>query len=233
MKKSIEIIIGLLFIISSLFPAAAYAQKLTDEEYNYITMDLRGILDLRVYNDTRIYFSFDNIEDYNKGIVIYNAIKLDVDATIGWDLFAYASTDTWKVIDLYSTSGNDRLPAEILEVKSSVSNLSAAINNFNTFVSLKGLTNSGVIGGKPTLDTQFLAGMKGMASTGTGDAQIPGTAAGNPDTHQFRLHYRLVPGLPATFPNSTIALGTQGNNENFAKAGYYYLEVIYSLVEDL
>jgi hypothetical protein len=158
--------------------------------------------------------------------VKYNTTRLDVDATVAWDLFAYASTDRWVQVDAYSTTGTPLLPAEILEVQSVRPNASSATNNFNTFTSLKGLTNSGVTAGVPTASTQFLAGKVGTA---TGESYAPGAAMANPTTNQFRIHYRLKPGIPATFPNSTVTLPGVG----FAQAGYYYLEVVYALVEDL
>jgi hypothetical protein len=44
---------------------------------------------------------------------------------------------------------------------------------------------------------------------------------------------RLVPGVPATFSNSTVALNLHGNLSTYAQAGYYYIEVVYVLVENL
>lgn len=203
----------------------SYAQ-LSDQEYSYVTMDLQGILNLTMTNDPTVNFSFKSIPDYQQGIVKYNTTRLDVDATVAWDLFAYASTDNWVQVDAYSTTGTPVLPSEILEVQSVRANASAGGNNFNSFISLKGLTNSGVAAGVPTAATQFLAGRIGTAA---GQSYAPGSALANPTTNQFRIHYRLKPGIPATFPNSTVALGVPG----FAQAGYYYLEVIYALVEDL
>jgi len=194
MKKKLLVLLA--------FTAFAFQTKaqLSDEEYAYVTMDLQGILNLTMTTDPNVNFTFKSIPDYQNGIVKFNATKLDVDATVAWDLFAFASTDNW--------------------------NTTAATDNFNTLVSLKGLTNSGVVGGIPAATTQFLAGMVGTAA---GESYAPGAAGSNPATNQFRVHYRLKPGIPATFPNSTVALAAPG----FAQSGYYYLEVVYSLVEDL
>ena len=220
MKKKLLVLLA--------FAAFAIQSKaqLSDEEYAYVTMDLQGILNLTMTTDPNINFTFKSIPDYQNGIIKFNATKLDVDATVSWDLFAYASTDSWTQVDAYSTNGQSTLPAEILEMQSMNSNSTAATDNFNTLVSLKGLTNSGVVGGIPAATTQFLAGMVGTAATESYD---PGAANSSPSTNQFRVHYRLKPGIPATFPNSTVALAAPG----FAQSGYYYLEVVYSLVEDL
>ncbi len=200
--------------------------QLSDEEYAYVTMDLQGILNLTMTTDPTVNFSFKTIPDYQNGIIKFNATKLDVDATVAWDLFAYASTNNWVQVDAYSTNGQATLPAEILEMQSVQPNVSAATNNFNALVSLKGLTNSGVVAGVPVAATQFLAGMVGTAAA---QSYAPGARSSNPSTNEFRVHYRLKPGIPASFPNSTVVLAAPG----FAQAGYYYLEVVYSLVEDL
>ena len=220
MKKGL-----LLLTVLAAFTIPSKAQ-LSDEEYAYVTMDLQGILNLTMTTDPTVNFVFKTIPDYQQGVMKFNATKLEVDATVAWDLFAYASTDNWTQVDNYSTTGQATLPAEILEMQSIQPNTCAAPVTFNALSSLKGLTNSGVAGGVPTAATQFIAGMIGTA---VGQSYVPGAAASNPTTNQFRVHYRLKPGIPATFPNSTVAIAAPG----FAQAGYYYLEVVYALVEDL
>jgi len=218
-----------LFALVAMFATAqkSYAQ-LSDQEYNYVTMDLRGILNLTMTTNPQVDFVFKTIQEYRQGITRFNATKLEVDATLAWDLFVYANSDSWTQVEAYSTNGNSYLPAEILEMQSSVT--STAPVNINSFSSLLGLTNSTVAAGVPTAATQFLAGAFGTAA---GESFAPGTAADNPTTHKFRIDMRLKPSIPATFPNSTVLLTANGNNEAYAQAGYYYLEVVYSLVEDL
>ena len=215
-------------LLIAAFAAFAFQSKaqLSDEEYAYVTMDLQGILNLTMTTDPTVNFVFKTIADYQQGIERFNATKLDVDATVSWDLFAYASTNNWVQVDNYSTNGQATLPAEVLEMQVVRPNTSAATNHFNTIRSLKGLTNSGVVAGVPVAATQFIAGMNGTAA---GQQYAPGASHSNPLTNQFRVHYRLKPSIPASFPNSTVALAAPG----FAQAGYYYLEVVYSLVEDL
>jgi len=220
MKKIILVMMAL-----TTFAIQSKAQ-LSDEEYAYVTMDLQGILNLTMTTDPTVSFVFKTIPDYQNGIMRFNSTKLEVDATVAWDLFAYASSDSWVQVDAYSTNGQATLPAEILEMQTIRPNVSAATNTFNAITSLKGLANSGVAGGVPTAASQFIAGMVGVAA---GESYAPGAAGSNPSTNQFRVNYRLKPGIPAAFTNSTVALAAPG----FAQAGYYYLEVVYSLVEDL
>lgn len=218
-----RILIAIVAFMTFAFQSKA---QLTDEEYAYVTMDLQGILNLTMTTDPTVNFAFRTIPEYQNGITRFNATKLDVDATVAWDLFAYASTNNWVQVDAYSTNGQATLPAEILEMQTIQPNTSLATNNFNAMVSLKGLGNSGVLGGVPTVATQFLAGMVGTAAL---ESYAPGAANSSPATNQFRVHYRLKPGIPAAFGNSTVPLAAPG----FAQAGYYYLEVVYALVEDL
>src|SRR5436190_16042895 len=139
-----------LLLLMALFAFAFQSKaQLSDEEYAYATMDLQGILNLTMTTDPTVNFSFKTIPDYQNGITKFNATKLDVDATVAWDLFAYASTNNWVQVDNYSTNGQAVLPAEILEMQSIRPNTSAATNSFNTMKSLKGLTNSGVVAGVP------------------------------------------------------------------------------------
>ncbi len=216
----------LLLIVAIALVALQSKAQLSDEEYAYVTMDLQGILNLTMTTDPTVNFTFKTIPEYENGIIKFNATRLSVDATVAWDLFAYASTDNWVQVEAYSTNGQATLPAEILEMQSVNPNASSAPETFDALVSLKGLTNSGVTGGVPTAATQFMAGMVGTAA---GQSYNPGSASANPATNQFRVHYRLKPGIPASFPNSTVALAAPA----FAQAGYYYLEVVYALVEDL
>jgi len=229
MRKLVLLLFGLMIVGVGLQTSKA---QLSDEEYNYVTMDLRGILNLTMTTNPQVDFVFKTIQEYQVGITRFNATQLEVDATLAWDLFAYASADQWTQVEPYSTNGNNVLPVEILELQSSVANAAAAAN-FDAFTSILGPTLSGVIAGVPDAGgaTQFLAGLVGTA---VGESFPPGTAANNPTTHQFRVDMRLVPGIPATFPNSVVAIGTIGPpGDAFAQAGYYYMEIVYSLVEDL
>src|SRR5436190_22406951 len=139
----------LLLIVAIALLALQTKAQLTDEEYAYITMDLQGILNLTMTTDPTVNFVFKTIPEYRNGIIKFNATRLAVDATVAWDLFAYASTDNWVQVEAYSTNGQATLPAEILEMQSVNANSTAATDNFNTLVSLKGMTYSGVAGGIP------------------------------------------------------------------------------------
>jgi hypothetical protein len=234
--KKVLISLALVSIIS-LAGLKSFAQ-LSDEQYSYVTMDLQGILKLTMTTDPQVDFVFNTIQKYQQGIRKFNIVKLEVDATVSWDLFAYASTNNWIQTEAYSHNGQATLPAEILQIQAvsgtgGVANGTAATHTFNAEHPICGLTNSAVVANVPTVNTQFVAGMFGTAAN---QSVAPGTAKENPATHQFRLHYRLKPEVPAAFSaalagavNGTPSIAAPG----YAQAGYYYLEVVYSLVEDL
>jgi hypothetical protein len=67
--------------------------------------DLQGILNLTMTSGPQVDFSFNSIAEYKQGIVKYNATQLEVDATVAWDMYVYAATDTWTQVEAYSTNG--------------------------------------------------------------------------------------------------------------------------------
>lgn len=223
-------------MLIGLFCFASFSafSQLSDEEYAYITMDLQGILDLTMTTNPQVDFSFNSIADYKHGITKFNATQLEVDATVAWDLYVYASTDNWTQVEAYSANGAAVLPAEILEINSSYDNTGVTAGLGTGFVSLKGSVNSGCDDGTPDAATQFIMGGDNTTEAAI-TAGAPGTAAGNPTTHKFRMSYKLQPGIPGSFLNSTVPLTTPalGNTDDYAQAGYYYLEVVYAIIEDL
>lgn len=231
--------------VAMLAVCGVVSAQLSDEEYSYVTMDLQGVLDLTMTSNSQVDFTFSSIKDYQNGIIKYNAVELEIDATVAWDLYVYASSDLWTQVEAFSTNGAGELPSEILMISSSVDNsaTTGSIGVGNALQSLSGPTNGGVTSGVPSAATQFLAGDFGTVESNSASyAFAPGTAAGSPNTHKFRMNYALYPGVPATFANhgeespknTALDLSTIGaNTSNYAQAGYYYLEVVYSLVEDL
>lgn len=229
--KKVLFVFALVALLGSM-ANKSFAQ-LSDEEYNYVTMDLRGILNLTMTTNPQVDFVFKTIQEYKQGITQFNATQLEVDATLSWDLFVYATTDNWTLVEPYSTNGNSYLPAEVLQIQSSFDNTGITGDGVgNAFESLKGITNSAytTAAGPDATATQFLAGEVGTAA---GQQAAPGTAASNPGTHKFRIDMQMKPGVPAIFPNSSVLLTANGNGDAYARAGYYYLEVVYTLVEDL
>lgn len=237
MNKTIKLLVASMLLVCGIASA-----QLNDEDYSYVTMDLQGILDLTMTTNPQVDFSFTTIAQYQQGIRKFNAVQLEVDATVAWDLYVFASTDEWVQVETYATNGADLLPSEILMINSSYTNTvtQGGVPVNGDLQSLRGPATSGATNTTPVDNTQFLAGGNGQNIAGANptDAQIPGTASQFPTTHKFRIDYSLLPGVPASFTTATLPLAVtldnyKTNADNYAKAGYYYLEVVYCLVEDI
>ncbi len=235
MKKLQRVTLAAALIFS--FSATNSFAQLSDQEYVAVTMDLQGILQLNMTTDPQVDFVFNTIQKYQVGITKYNATRLEVEATVPWDLYAQPSTQYWTQQIAYGagTNGQGTLPSEILEMESIQSNSVAALQTLNSFVGLssKGGTNTASL--SPTANTQFLAG---EFAQGVTSSYAPATSTASPTTNKFLIHYRIKPGVPASFPDLTtqypaLAATTFPAATPYAQPGYYDLEVVYSLTEDL
>jgi hypothetical protein len=221
----------------SLFGANVSNAQLSDQEYVAVTMDLQGILQLNMTTDPQVDFVFNTIQKYQVGITKYNATRLEVEATVPWDLYAQPSTRYWTQQIAYGagTNGQGQLPSEILEMESIQSNTVAAPLTFNSFVGLSSNGGTNTASLSPTVETQFLAG---EFAQGVTSSYAPATSTQSPTTNKFLVHYRIKPGVPANFPDLTtqypaLATTTFPVATPYAQPGFYDLEVVYSLTEDL
>jgi hypothetical protein len=221
----------------SLIGANTSNAQLSDQEYVAVTMDLQGILQLNMTTDPQVDFVFNTIQKYQVGITKYNATRLEVEATVPWDLYAQPSTQYWTQQIAYGagTNGQGQLPSEILEMESIQANTVAAPLTFNNFVGLYSDGGNNTASLSPTAETQFLAG---EFAQGVNSSYAPATSTQSPTTNKFLVHYRIKPGVPASFPDLTtqypaVATATFPAATPYAQPGFYDLEVVYSLTEDL
>ncbi len=222
-----------------LFTATVSNAQLSDQEYVAVTMDLQGILQLNMTTDPQVDFVFNTIQKYQVGITKYNATRLEVEATVPWDLFAQPSTQFWTQQIAYGagTNGQGVLPSEILEMEAIQPNSSVTGPplTFNSFIGLSSNGGANTASLTPTVNTQFLAGEFGQ---GVASSYPPNTSTASPLTNKFLLHYRIKPGVPANFPDLTtqyplVAASTFTLAVPYAQPGFYDLEVVYTLTEDL
>src|SRR5437868_8919278 len=98
-----------------LFSANRSNAQLSAQEYVAATLDLQGILELNMTTDPQVDFVFNTIQKYQVGITKYNATRLEVEATVPWDLYAQPSTQNWTQQIAYGagTNGQGTLPSEI------------------------------------------------------------------------------------------------------------------------
>jgi hypothetical protein len=231
--KKVALVISLI----SLICAGRSNAQLSAQEYVAVTMDLQGILQLNMTTDPQVDFVFNTIQKYQVGITKYNATRLEVDATVPWDLYAQPSSQYWTQQIAYGagTNGQSILPSEILEMQSIQPNAVAAPLTFDNFFGLSSNGGFNTASLSPSLNTQFLAG---EFAQGVGSSYAPATSSASPSTNKFLIHYRIKPGVPASFPDlgaqyPLLALATFPPATPYAAPGFYDLEVVYTLTEDL
>lgn len=237
MKKQLLKKTLILLALVGVFSMQRASAQLSDQEYVAVTMDLQGILQLTMTTEPQVDFVFNTIQKYQVGITKYNATRLEVEATVPWDLYAQPSTEFWTQQIAYGSGANGQgmLPAEILELQAIQPNTVASVLNFNSFFGLSSNDGANTASLTPTVDTQFLAGQFGQ---GVANSYAPATSTASPLTNKFLVHYRIKPGVPANFPNLTtqypaVAASTFTATTPYAQPGYYDLEVVYTLTEDL
>ncbi len=234
-KKLLKISTALSLIVLS--NTSRSNAQLSTQEYVAVTMDLQGILELKMTTDPQIDFVFNTIQKYQVGITKYNATRLEVEATVSWDLYAQPSTEFWTQQLAYGagTNGQGTLPSEILEIEAIQPNVVAAPLTFNSFIGLSSNGGANTASLIPTANTQFVAG---EFAQGVASSYPPATSTISPTTNKFLIHYRIKPGVPANFPNLAVqypalALVTFPVGTPYAQPGFYDLEVVYTLTEDL
>ena len=117
-KKQIIKKAALLLALVGVLSVQESSAQLSDQEYVAVTMDLQGILQLTMTTEPQVDFVFNTIQKYQVGITKYNATRLEVEATVPWDLYAQPSTEFWTQQIAYGagTNGQGTLPSEILEM---------------------------------------------------------------------------------------------------------------------
>ncbi len=245
------------------FGLSAHAQ-LIDEKDITITMDLQPILQLDMNTPTQIDFVFDDIDDYYAGITQYAATVLKVSSTVSWDLYAVGRSngtngpEFWDQVITYNgggaTNAIDDLPLSLIELRQSQPNngdgaATGTFSDYNTAFRAVGsedgsnslYVNAGT-NTPPTLADKYIAGHSGTTGV-AGDDFMPGgsylTSTGTTSDYYYAIDYRILPGLPAVFPNAYDAdaataedLVTVNGAGSYAQPGVYTMYVQYILLED-
>jgi len=263
-------------VVAALLSAKTTNAQLIDEQNVTVTMDLQPILQLGMNGSQNIDFVFDQIAEYVGGITQYGATNLTVSSTVSWDLYAAGFSSAaaaggtnadliWDKQVEYG-QGNDNnastsLPLTLLELHQDKPNPNGAGGGveedyFTAFPSgtlARGTNNiyaTATPYSRPSGNSKYIAG--GLLPA---DAVVGGTylvsqssSVGASSPYYYSIDYRIVPGLPATFPRATTPatnggntatandLGTAGNlhgaAERYAKPGVYTMNVKYVLVEN-
>jgi hypothetical protein len=243
-------------VISAILGAQSAKAQLVDEKNVTITMDLQPILQLDMTGPQNIDFVFDQISEYVGGITQYGVTQLKVSSTVGWDLYAvgYASGGlNWDQQVEYgsgtSLNATGTLPCSLLELRQDkVNPFPGTATGFNDY--------SGAFAVSPTLlgrnniytsATPYVAPADGNKYIAGGAAAIvtafvpggtymvlQGGSVGAGSNYYYNIDYRIVPGLPATFPNAAtnVPVSTALVAPAYAQPGVYTMNVKYVLVEN-
>lgn len=193
-------------LVSFSLTSRAFAQLPTDNENVYVSLELQGVLDLTLVTNPNLDFVFSTIPQYQNGITKTNATELRIEATVAWDLAVNAETATWENFETYSSAGSTAILSDIIGIRAIDASGNSLIDGggvVNTYFALTGTDQLPIIG--DVTGTVDIADAPGA----------PGSYLTSPDTHQFRIDYRLSPGL-----------------ETYT-AGYYGINLVYTLAEDL
>lgn len=260
MRKQSKLLLTLLMLVGAFGVANA---QLIDEKDVTVTLDLQPVLQLDMTTANQIEFVFDDINEYYAGITNYAATILKVSSTVSWDLYAVGRSSGataagfWdQQIDYGNNNGNaiDQLPLSLLELRQSQPNSGAAAAVGATFADYRAaFSANGVVSAAnslftnadgsitpPTAADKYIAGHAG--TTGTGDFMAGGsylTQTGITSDYYYAIDYRILPGLPAIFPNAASAdaataqdIVTSNAAGNYAEPGVYTMYVQYVLLED-
>ena len=260
MRKLSKLMLTLLMIAGVFGTANA---QLIDEKDVTVTMDLQPVLQLDMTTANQLEFVFDDINEYYAGITNYAATILKVSSTVSWDLYAVGRSSGatlpgfWdQQIDYGSDNTNaiNQLPLSLLEIRQSqpnsgadaatgISDYSAAFSpNRSPSAGNSLFTNPDGSITAPTADDKYIGGHAGTSGV-AGDDFMPGGSymnqSGSTSDYYYAIDYRILPGLPAVFPNAGSADGTVAQDivtdngaGSYAEPGVYTMYVQYVLLED-
>ena len=263
MRKLSKLMLTLLMIAGVFGTANA---QLIDEKDVTVTMDLQPVLQLDMTTANQLEFVFDDINEYYAGITNYAATILKVSSTVSWDLYAVGRSSGstaagfWDQQIDYGSGNNtnaiDQLQLSLLELRKSQPNSGDAnavtAGTVNTDYSAAFTPNESISPRNslftntdgsitaPTVADKYIAGHAG--ATGAGDFMPGGsymTRTGTTSDYYYAMDYRILPSLPAIFPNAHSADGTTAQDivstngaGTYAEPGVYTMYVQYVLLED-
>jgi len=257
-------------VLAALMTANNAKAQLIDEQNVTVTMDLQPILQLNMNGATNVDFVFDQISEYVGGITQYGVTNLQISSTINWDLYASAfssniATGTWDQQVVYGAAtdpnAQDDLPLTALELHQDKQNpgagtFGAGLNDDYSTVFSQALSvgvNCVNVQAdpyvRPIADAKYIVGGNNSDNYYTGGTYLIQDAAnanavGGASNFYYSMDYRIVPGLPAVFPNASDYTANNGNSgtvqtaqidaaaNEYAQSGVYTMNVKYVLMEN-
>lgn len=220
----------LLFVLGVIASFSLKSQNVGQKTVS-VNVNLLPVLQLEVTNNNQIDFVFDEITDYQAGIVKYGATTLKVSSTVNWDLYAVGKSSGnsgpgyWDMLSTYPNSNPkaiSKLPLSLLELKQSVPNAGANAasglyadysSSFSPYSIPSGQNSIYVNGGTtaaPSSDHKYIGGHSGTSGI-AGQDHLPGGSYlmqnGQISNYIYSIDYRILPGIPAIFPMATDPTG--------------------------
>ena len=236
--------------------------QIQDEENVTVTMELVPILQLNMNTNDQVNFVFDEISEYIGGITQYGATILTASSSVSWDLFASGTSGAhnaaagdryWDQQVVYGAGTGvgaiDTLPLTALELHQFPSGVDAgtavAGGDYGAqFTPVATGDNSVYVSSAspydaPAATQRYIAGHDGPTHLVEGGSYLTqtgsaGTLDANGNAYYFVIDYRIVPGLPAIFPNaSDTAAGDEALAAGlYAQPGVYTMNVKYLMIEN-
>ncbi len=261
MKKILFSIVLGMFLSFSAIPT--FAQVLDEQNVSEVIMAMQPVLQLQMPTSPKIEFVFDDIQSYYGGITKYAATILRVSASVTWDLYAVGTSQngvTWDQLLQYGGGGGANatsdIPLSILELRQYDENRYAVGASTGSWPDYSEPFNppGSLIHGQnsifysetpytpPTSDEKYIQGHSGTdAAQGApgGSWLVAEPDVGGFTDYYFTIDYRILPGLPATFPAAGLNTGESEelidyhtNPNIFAQPGVYGMNVKFVLLED-
>lgn len=254
----------ILLIAASFGMHVNVSAQLIGQQSTTATMDLRPVLQLDISTSNQVEFVFDNIDEYYAGITRYGATILKVSSTVNWDLYAVGRSsgtngpEFWDQQIQYGNNGNPNavpnIPLSCLELRQSTPNQGANAASgpyadyshpFAPSSAPSGANSLYVNNGTnvaPSSTGKYIGGHAGTSGI-EGQDFLPGGSymnqSGTNSNYYYVIDYRILPGLPATFPmasnedaSSFQDLVTVNGDGAYAEPGVYTMYVEYILLED-
>ena len=253
----------LLFCFSFLGNTHKAISQLIGQQTVTATMDLRPVLQLDITTNNQVEFVFDNIDEYYAGITQYGATILKVSSTVNWDLYAVgrsSGTNGSQFWDQQIQYGNNNpnaipnIPLSCLELRQSRPNAgaNAATGPYADYSQPFSPSETPSAGNSiyvnngtnqaPSSSGKYIGGHSGTSGI-NGQDFLPGGSYLNQNginsDYYYVIDYRILPGLPATFPMAANAdassfedLVTVNGDGAYAQPGVYTMYVEYILLED-
>jgi hypothetical protein len=152
------------------------------------------VVSIDLATSPNVDFTFNTITKLNNGIIIPNAISVNIEAVgTQWDMYVGSVTaiaGDWDNVSYYTTTGNGNIPVNILQMRahnlSNTSQISSYVPLQDIAVSTLDIIGDHLNAPDPAVNCSDLI------PQGT---NTPGSYTTDPQCYQFRIDLKLTPGI--------------------------------------